>query len=133
MLNALDRLAGSYDAQINAAGKDLAIAEGQLRDYQARLGQPFTHDAYLAELTDLRDTLKAALSEARPEHRALPPAAETARRIQALQASHTVEAAWEQPSTRGTRTAEEPVTTRIRRRGAVPALQPTGEFPPLPA
>ena len=133
VLNALDRLAGSYDAQAATARKDLAIAEGQLRDYQARLGQPFTHDAYLAELTSLRDELKAALSEAAPERQSLPPAAEVAQRIQALKAAHVVEATPERPGTRSTRTAEEPVTTRIRRRGAVPALQPMGEFPPPPA
>ena len=131
VLNALDRLAGTYDAQAATARKDLAIAEGQLRDYQARLGQPFTHDAYLAELTDLRDELKAALSEAAPQ--SLPPAAEVAQRIQALKAAHVVEATPERPGTRSTRTAEEPVTTRIRRRGAVPALQPMVEFPPPPA
>ena len=28
------------------------IAQAQLRDYEARLGQPFAHEAYLAELTD---------------------------------------------------------------------------------
>ena len=132
VLNALDRLAGSYDAQAATARKDLAIAEGQLRDYQARLGQPFAHDAYLAELTDLRDELKAALSEAAPERQSLPPAAEVAQRIQALKAAHVVEATPERPGTRSTRTAEEPVTTRIRRRGAVPALEPMGEFPPPP-
>ena len=44
-LNALDRLAGSYEAQAATARKDLAIAEGQLRDYQARLGKPFAHEA----------------------------------------------------------------------------------------
>ena len=131
VLNALDRLAGSYDAQAATARKDLAIAEGQLRDYQARLGQPFAHDAYLAELTDLRDELKAALSEAAPQ--SLPPAAEVAQRIQALKAAHAVEAIPERPGTRSTRTAEEPVTTRIRRRGAVPALEPSTDFPPPPA
>ena len=67
VLNALDRLAGSYEAQAATARQDLAIAEGQLRDYQARLGQPFAHDAYLAELTPLRDQLKAGLSGATPE------------------------------------------------------------------
>ena len=133
VLNALDRLAGSYDAQAATARNDLAIAEGQLRDYQARLGQPFAHDAYLAELTSLRDELKAALSEAAPERQPRPPAGEVAQRIQALKAVHVVEATPERPGTRSTRTAEEPVTTRIRRRGAVPALQPMAEFPPPPA
>ncbi len=67
VLNALDRLAGGYEAQAAASRKDLAIAEGQLRDYQARLGRPFAHDGYLAELTSLRDQLKAGLSGATPE------------------------------------------------------------------
>ena len=46
----------------DATGQDLAIAEGQLRDYEARLGSPFPHDAYLTELTQLRDQLKAGLA-----------------------------------------------------------------------
>ena len=100
VLNVLDRLAGSYDTQAATARNDLAIAEGQLRDYQARLGQPFTHDAYLAELASLRDELKAALSEAAPERQPLPPAAEVAQRIQALKAAHAVEATPERPSSR---------------------------------
>ena len=75
VLNALDRLAGSYEAQCATARQDLAIAEGQLRDYEARLGRPFAHDAYLRELTGLRDQLKAGLSGATPEPGAdpLPP------------------------------------------------------------
>jgi len=47
VLNALDRLIGSYDSQAAAAAQDLAIAQGQLRDYDSRLGQPFAHGAYL--------------------------------------------------------------------------------------
>ena len=41
VLNALDRLAGSYQGQCDATRQDLAIAQGQLRDHQARLGTPF--------------------------------------------------------------------------------------------
>src|SRR5271165_2302592 len=47
VLNALDRLIGSHDSQAADAAQDLAIAQGQLRDYEARLGQPFAHEAYL--------------------------------------------------------------------------------------
>ena len=36
VLNALDRLIGSYDSQAADAAQDLAIAQGQLRDYEAR-------------------------------------------------------------------------------------------------
>jgi hypothetical protein len=67
VLNALDRLAGTYESQAATARKDLVIAGGQLRDYQARLGQPFVYDAYVTELTGLRDQLKAALAQATPE------------------------------------------------------------------
>ena len=78
VLNALDRLAGTYEAQAATARQDLAIAEGQLRDHQARLGRAFGHDAYLAELTGLRDQLKAGLSQATPEP-GTPPVAEAGR------------------------------------------------------
>ena len=128
VLNALGRLVGSYDAQVATARKDLAIAEGQLRDHRARLGSPFAHDAYLAELTALRDELKAALAEAAPEKPTRPPAAETARRIQELTASHTVEAAPERVGTRSNQAAEKPVTTRIRQRGAIPTPRSQDDF-----
>ena len=62
VLNALERLASAYGSECARVRQDLAIAESQLRDYQARLGKPFLHDAYLSELTTLRDQLKAGLS-----------------------------------------------------------------------
>ena len=62
VLNALERLASGYGSECVRVRQDLAIAESQLRDYQARLGKPFPHDAYLSELTGLRDQLKAGLS-----------------------------------------------------------------------
>ena len=95
--------------------QDLAIAEGQLRDYEARLGQPFAHDAYLAELTALRDQLKAGLSQATPEPGTSRPVAELAERIKSLKAAHTIDAAPERTAPRRI-AAEEPVTARIRRR-----------------
>jgi hypothetical protein len=66
VMNALDRIIGTYPSQLATARPELGIAEGQCRDYQARLGKPFAYDAYLAELTRLRDQLKAALSESCP-------------------------------------------------------------------
>src|ERR1019366_500032 len=62
VLNALERLASAYGTESARAKQDLSIAESQLRDYQARLGKPFLHDAYLCELTGLRDQLKVGLS-----------------------------------------------------------------------
>jgi hypothetical protein len=106
ILNALDRLAGAYGSECVRVQQDLSIAEAQLRDYQARLGKPFLHDAYLAKLTSLRDKLKAVLSGA---------ASELAEGIKALKAAHTIDAT--PPRARQKHSAaEEPVTARIRKR-----------------
>ena len=70
ILNALDRLCGSYEKQCDSTRQELAIAEGQQRDYQARLGLPFLDMTAILERTDLdlRDQLKAGLSaQATPE------------------------------------------------------------------
>ena len=124
VLNALDRLSGSYAGQIDTTRQELAIAEGQLRDHEARIGRAFTHDAYLAELTSLRDQLKAGLSQATPEP-GTPPVAELAERIKSLKAAHTIDAAPERTAPRRI-AAEEPVTARIRRRAeAAPAVEPS--------
>ena len=138
VINALDRLADSYPGQVDATRQELAIAEGQLRDHQARFGREFLHDGYLRELTDLRDRLKAGLSQATPEAGAEPvPVSDLAERIKTLKAAHTIEAAPERTTSRRI-AAEEPVTARIRRRNesALPALpeaepeaQPTENFP----
>ncbi len=135
VLNALDRLAESYRSQCDATASDLAIAEGQLRDHQARLGRPFTHNAYLAELTELRDQLKAGLSQAMPEP-GTPPVAELAERIKSLKAAHTVDAAPERTAPRRI-AGEVPVTARIRRRTeAAPIIEspaePASSEPKLP-
>ena len=59
----------------------LSLAQTQLHDYQSRLGQPFTHESYLAELTSLRDQLKSQLSAdtGSPENAGPPPEELTAR------------------------------------------------------
>jgi hypothetical protein len=143
VLNALGRLADTYPNQLATARQDLAIAEGQLRDHQARLGKPFAHDAYLSELTELRDRLKAGLSQATPEAPATsagqahtPPVPELAGRIKSLKAAHTIDAVPERTAPRRI-AAEEPVTARIRRRSeTVPAAEPAAtpaEVPPAEA
>ena len=131
VLNALDRLAGGYQGQCEAARQDLAIAEGQLRDHEARIGRPSPHDAYRAEMTGLRDRLKAGLSQATPEPGTEPVAvAELADRIEALKAAHTIDAAPERAAARRI-AAEEPVTVRIRRRTAqAPPVEPPAETEP---
>jgi N12 class adenine-specific DNA methylase len=117
VLGALGRILVSYEAQREAARQDLGLAEGQLRDFQARLGAPFAHDAYLAELTTLRDQLKAGLSGGGPEPgEAAVPVPELAERIQRLKAAHTIEATPERMKPRAAARAEELVTARIRGR-----------------
>jgi len=129
VLNALERLADSYRSQCDATATDLAIAEGQLRDHQARLGRPFAHGTYLAELTGLRDQLKAGLSQATSEP-ATPPVAELAERIKSLKAAHTIDATPERTASRRI-AAEVPVTARIRRRNeATSAIEPPAEPTP---
>jgi hypothetical protein len=132
VLNALERLAGGYIGQRESARQELAIAEGQHRDHQARIGRPFAHDAYLAELAELRDRLKASLSQATPEAGAVP-ASELAERIKALKAAQTIEAAPERTAPRRVN-AETPVTARIRRRPEPPpAVEPPAEPAAAPA
>ena len=115
ILNALERLASGYEPECARTKEDLAIAEAQLRDYQNRLGKPFVHERFLSELTALRDQLKARLSVTQQESDGGPSTCELAERIKALKAANSIEAV---PPRAGKLRAgaEEPVTTRIRRR-----------------
>jgi N12 class adenine-specific DNA methylase len=127
VLNALERLLSGYGPECDRVKQDLTIAESQLRDYQARLGAPFLHDAYLAELTALRDQLKAGLAGKKPDplpqegdsatpgSEPVPSVSELAHRIKALKAGHTIDATPQRTSQKQL-SAEEPVTARIRRR-----------------
>jgi hypothetical protein len=116
VLNAVERLANGYGSECVRVRQDLAIAESQLRDYQGRLDQPFANDAYLSELTALRDSLRASLSGGPAAIGSqLPSTSDLAGQIKALKAAHTVEAV-PQRSRKSHRSAEEPVTARIRRR-----------------
>jgi hypothetical protein len=90
------------------------IAQGQLKDYEARIGQSFAHADYLERLTVLRDQFKVGLSRAEPQDGA-PPVSELAERIRVLRAENTVEATPERAGTRRV-SAEVPVTARIMRR-----------------
>jgi N12 class adenine-specific DNA methylase len=134
VLNALERLAGGYQMECDRAQQDLAIAECQLRDYQERLGKPFLHDAYLLELTALRDQLKSRLSSAahHPGNESEPGVSELADRINVFKAAHNIgltpQRAREKHSS-----AEEPITARIRRRRMAnpewaPAFENAGEW-----
>jgi len=126
ILNAVERLATSYGPDCDRVRQDLSIAEAQLRDYQARIGKPFLHDAYLSELTGLRAQLKTGLSATAYAHddEAAPSVAEIAERIKALKAAHSIEATPQRARQKHS-SAEEPVTARIRRRTeALPTSEP---------
>jgi hypothetical protein len=128
VLNALERLVGGYGAVCDSVRQDLAIAEGQLRDYRTRLGTPFSHDSYLSELTSLRDQLKTGLSGGAAEPGA-DPLAEVpvlAERIKALRAGHTIEPTPDRTQKRRAE-AEEPVTARIRRRSEALLASPQAD------
>jgi N12 class adenine-specific DNA methylase len=117
VMNALERLAGAYGSECDRVRQDLAIAESQLRDYRERLGKPFLHDAYLSELTSLRDQLKAGLSATAHEsaNDAGPSTSELAERIKVLKATNSIEA-MPQRTRQKSSSAELPITARIRQR-----------------
>ncbi len=130
VMNALENLAEGYESECSTARQDLAIAESQLRDFQERLGIPFPHDAYLTQLTALRDQLKAGLSggTSEPDADPQPDVSQLAEQIKALRTSNTIEAA-PQRVTKRRSVAEEPVTARIRRQRpeVVPSPEPVSE------
>lgn len=134
----LERIASEYGSEIARTKQKLAIAESQFRDYQASLGKSFGHEAYLSDLTALRDQLKVSLSGNIGE--GTPKASGLAEQIKALKAKNSVDAAAERAAQRHT-DAEEPVTTRIRRKteanrpdeSDTTNLQPNQRQPPAPA
>jgi hypothetical protein len=140
VLNAVERLIGSAAAERDKTARDLAIAQGQRRDYEARLGTAFAHTAYLEALTALRNQLEAALYRTAQDRgeASLPPMGELVERIKALQAAHTLDATLERPAPRPTATVAEAITTRIRQREQAEATpqpddEPSPATPPTPA
>ncbi len=127
ILNAVERLLGTYEGERDKATRDLSIAQTQLRDYEARLGAGFAHTAYLEELTHLRDQLEGRLSGNNPEN-----TGEIVGRIKALRTSNTIEAAPQRTATARTSTIEEPVTARIKKRVQEQPLDVPPEAPPEP-
>ena len=117
VLNALERLASAYGSECVRVQQDLSIAEAQLRDYQGRLGKPFLHEAYLSELTALRDQLKAGLSSSahEPGKEEVPSVSELADCIKALKAAYSIETTPQRVQSKQA-SAEEPITARIRKR-----------------
>jgi hypothetical protein len=133
VMNAVERLASSAGTQCTSARRDLALSEGQLRDYEARLGKPFPHSTYQTDLMELRDRLKVALSatSTEPGTEGASTPRELAERIRALKESHTLDSPPQAPrlSTRSS-TAERPVTARIRdRQDPAPTASPAPRRP----
>jgi len=118
VLNAVERIVQHYDTERDKTRQDLAIAQGQQRDFQARLGAEFAHEGYRCHLKELRDLFEKALAvtEKTPEHETLPPVGELVDRIKALKEANTIESAPERSASRRAATIEESVTTRIRHR-----------------
>jgi hypothetical protein len=134
VLNVPERLAGGYGSECERVRKDLGIAGSQLRDYQARLGKPFLHDAHLSELTSLREQLKAGLSATAhvQDDESGPSVSELAGKIKALKAADSIESTPQRERQKHS-SAEEPVTARIRQRqeahtAAGEAVQADGEL-----
>ena len=93
ILNAVERIIGAYDAERARARNDLTIARHQLRDYAARMGAAFPHGAYVSELTELHDRLKAALANPAQKarrFRRLPSASRNSRRHSPLRPRRSV-------------------------------------------
>ena len=44
VLNAIKRLANGYEEKIEHLRANVAVKEGQLRDYEGRIGRPFAHE-----------------------------------------------------------------------------------------
>ncbi|QVL34950.1 DEAD/DEAH box helicase family protein [Telmatocola sphagniphila] len=118
VLNALERLATTYDERCQKERDDLELAQSQLHDYQSRLGQEFAHEDYLAELTNLRDQLKLGLSITTPpaEGEERVSTSEIAERIKDLKSINTIEATAQRSGEQRIIIAEEPVTKRVRER-----------------
>jgi hypothetical protein len=132
ILNAVDRIIGSASMEREKTARDLGIAQGQLRDYEARLGAGFAHAGYLNELTGLRNQLEAALSGPTQQVSDTPISAvdEIVKRIKTLKAANTLEAAPARTAPRPQATVEEAITTRIRQREQAELLPQLETTPP---
>ncbi len=124
VLNSVERMTRGYEIECRRTQEDLGIAQGQLRDYEAKLGSAFPHADYLHKMEGLRDRLKMALSGSVQESE--PSVEELADQIRALREGNAVESVPERIATRKA-SAEEPVSRRLLRR----EQEGTGEWQQL--
>ncbi|MFO0427574.1 MAG: DEAD/DEAH box helicase family protein [Planctomyces sp.] len=117
VLNALERIVDGYSFDMDRLDRDMAIASSQLRNYEARVGKAFEAEGYFSELTGLRNSLRAALSDRPPTADAgeIIRVSELVTRIKTLRAANNETSAIVRSERRSV-AAEEPVTVRIRRR-----------------
>jgi hypothetical protein len=99
VLYALERLANGYDYDCWSIRAEFGVKQGQLRDFEARMGRPFEHAESMRLLSDLRDRLEDGLSE-KPQQE------------QAPEGPFVAELA--ERTARKAARAERPVTARIR-------------------
>jgi hypothetical protein len=111
VMNAVGRLVDSYELIRDRDREDLKIAQGQLHDYEARIGGVFSHERYLEDLAGLRNQLDGALCSTTQAH----DTDELVEQIKALRAANTIEASPERTPERKAAAMEEWVTTRITR------------------
>jgi hypothetical protein len=122
VLNAVDKLIGSYEAERERTLCDLGLAQGQWRDYQARLGGGFTQAESLEALTALRRQLEAALSG---KSEGLPPTEALVQRFKALRQAASLEEAVTTRNLRRSQGQERPHTAGdIGVAGATPLEPP---------
>lgn len=117
MLSALEQLTGGYESECDRVRYDFGIAESQLRAFRP-VRKSLLREAYLSDLTELRDQLKAKLSahgHESGEDRG-PAASELAKRIKAIKGANTIETTPQSVHGRQVAVAEEPITARVRRR-----------------
>jgi N12 class adenine-specific DNA methylase len=115
LLNAAERIASGYTQEIAYAEADLQLAETQLADYSQRIGNAFSLESYLNELTTLRNLLKESLSATAAAQGTAGDVTATASRIKELIASADSRTASARTESREV-SAEEPIAQRVRRR-----------------
>ena len=101
----------------SVSGKTFPLRKASFAIIRPAWAKPFLHEAYLSELTALRDQLKAGLSHAAHQsgNDEGPSTSELAEKIKAIKAANSIEAT-PQRVRQKQYTAEEPVTARIRRK-----------------
>lgn len=117
VLNAANRLINSFEDQHQRTVASIELAKQQHHDYQQRVGIPFELDEYVKELSQLRNSLKLALSD-RPSEPTTAPlltVAEITAKIKSLRSSHTSDETPKRNTEVQVSTSEEPIVTRLKR------------------